>query len=201
MMGHDEITSAPPPAQANKPQLRRVSFGHATLWAMAFLLLSGCVTASPEERLRQAATQGNLVRVETFLKEGVSIHAADAKGTTPLFLAAQHGHQQVVAHLLEQGAAVDQARQDGVTPLFVAARQGHRDIVALFLNKGANVNAQSGVGGVTLLHLSAYRNDQALITLLLQHGADKNARMSSGERPIDLARQQGYTALIPLLEP
>ena len=181
--------------------MRAVPIQPLSILGIALLFISGCAMATPEEKLRQAATDGNLARVETFLNQGVDIHAADAKGTTPLFLAAQHGHQHIVARLLEQGAAVNHARQDGVTPLFVAARQGHRDIVALFLNKGANVNAQSGVGGVTLLHVSAYRNDHALVTLLLQHGADKNARMNSGERPIDLARQQGYTTLIPLLEP
>ena len=188
-------------ASLNRWQHKRVTSQRSTIWVMALVFITGCSTATPAEKLRQAAIDGNLVRVETLLNQGVDIHGADAKGTTPLFLAAQHGHQQVVARLLEQGAVVNQARQDGVTPLFVAARQGHRDIVALFLNKGANVNAQSGVGGVTLLHVSAYRNDHALVTLLLQHGADKQARMNSGERPIDLARQQGYQTLIPLLEP
>lgn len=200
MPGQNEMTTTHP-ASVSRQQLKIVTIRRFTLWAIACLFISGCATASPEEKLRQAATDGNLVRVERLLNQSVDIHSPDAKGTTPLFLAAQHGHQQVVARLLERGAAVDQARQDGVTPLFVAVRQGHRDIVALFLNKGAKVNAQSGVGGVTLLHVSAYRNDLALVTLLLQHGADKQARMSSGERPIDLARQQGYTALIPLLEP
>jgi len=200
MFGQDTVTTTGP-VLVSRRQLRILPIKLLPIWAIALLFIGGCTTATPEEKLRLAATDGNLARVETFLKQGVDIHAADAKGTTPLFLAAQHGHQQVVAHLLEQGAAVNQARQDGVTPLFVAARQGHRDIVALFLNRGANVNAQSGVGGVTLLHVSAYRNDHALVTLLLQHGADKNARMNSGERPIDLARQQGHQTLIPLLEP
>lgn len=200
MSGIDEVNTTHPAPLSRQP-LRMGTIQRFTISAIALLFISGCTTASPEEKLRQAATDGNLLRVDTFLNQGVDVHSTDAKGTTPLFLAAQHGHQQVVARLLEQGASVNQPRQDGVTPLFVAARQGHRDIVALFLNKGANVNAQSGVGGVTLLHVSTYRNDYALVTLLLQHGADKHARMSSGERPIDLARQQGYTALIPLLEP
>ena len=96
---------------------------------------------------------------------------------------------------------MDQIRQDGVTPIFLAAQEGHRDIVALFLGKGAEVNQQARVGSVTLLHLGAYRGDQEMVSLLLTYGADKNARMSSGERPVDLARQQGHTTLIPLLEP
>ena len=174
-------------------------------WRLAFctfalVLLSSCATA-PEEKLRQAAAEGNLLRVETFLGQGVNTQAADERGVTPIFLAAKHGHRNVAALLLEKGAAVNQARQDGVTPLFIAAQEGQRDVVALLLNKGADVNAQARIGGVTLLHVGVFRGDQALVTLLLQHGADKNARMSSGERPVDLANKQGHQALIPLLEP
>jgi ankyrin repeat protein len=106
-----------------------------------------------------------------------------------------------VALLLDQGAVINSARQDGVTPLFIAVQDGQQDVVALLLEKGADVNMQARVGGVTLLHIGAYRGDEKIVALLLQHGADKNARMSSGERPVDLAETQGHQTLIPLLEP
>ena len=167
---------------------------------VTFLLISGCAS-TPEEKLRTAAMDGYLIRVERLLIDGVSPQAADERGMTPLHLAVKNGHREVVAFLLDHGALMDQIRQDGVTPLFLAAQEGRRDIVALFLEKGAEVNTQARVGSVTLLHLGAYRGDQDMVILLLKHGADKNARMSSGERPVDFARQQGHTALIPLLEP
>ena len=164
------------------------------------ILISGCVTA-PEEKLLQAAANGNLLRVETLLGQGINAESADERGMTPLHLAAKHGHRNVVALLLERGAAVEPTRQDGVTPIFVAAQEGHRDVVALLLGKGADVNAQARISDVTLLHIAAYRGDLEMINLLLQHGADRHARMTSGERPIDLAHQQGHTTLLPLLEP
>lgn len=170
------------------------------LSALAVILISGCATA-PEEELRKAAAEGNLLRVETFLRQGVNAQAADERGVTPLFLAIKNGHRDVVALLLKQGAAMNSARQDGVTPLFIAIQEGQRDVAALLLEKGADVNAQARIGGVTFLHVAAYRGDPAIVTLLLRHGADKHARMSSGERPVDLARTQGHQALIPLLEP
>jgi ankyrin len=176
-----------------------------SLWRSIFctlvlLLMSGCVT-TPEEKLRRAAAEGNFLLVKTFLGQGVNAQAADERGITPLLLAAKNGHRDVVALLLGQGAPVNPARQDGVTPLFIAVQEGRRDVVALFLEKGADVNAQARIDGVTLLHVGAYRGDQAIVTLLLQHGADKHARMSTGERPVDLAHRQGHTKLIPLLEP
>jgi len=119
-----------------------------------------------------------------------------------LFLATQQGHRQVVALLLSHGASAIQPRHDGVTPLVVAIQGGHTEIVSLMLASGVDVNARtSQIAGATLLHVAAHRGDQEIVSLLLKQGGNKFARMTSGERPVDLARQQGHTALIPLLEP
>jgi ankyrin repeat protein len=170
------------------------------IYTLALLFISGCI-AAPEEKLRMAAAEGHLLRVEALLRQDVAVQAADERGMTPILLAAKHGHRDVAARLLEQGALVNHPRRDGVTPLLLAVQGGHRDTVALLLEKGADLRAQVPIGGVTLLHIGAYQGDPEIITLLLKHGGDKNARMSSGERPVDLARQQGHTTLIPLLEP
>jgi len=172
----------------------------SSLYTLSLVLLNGCLT-TPEEKLRLAAADGNLLRVETFLGQGVNVQTADEGGVTPLFLAAKNGYRDVVTLLLKQGAVVNSARQDGVTPLFIAVQEGQPDMVALLLEKGADAKSQARIGGVTLLHVGAFRGDQKIIELLLRHGADKNARMSSGERPVDLAQRQGHQTLIPILEP
>lgn len=174
--------------------------GWLVICSVAFVFITGCAT-SPEEQLRKAAAEGNALRVQTLLEQGVTAQAADERGITPLFMAAKNGHRNVIALLLEHGAAINPMRQDGVTPLFVAVQEGRRDVVALFLEKGADVNAQGRIGGVTPLHIGAYKGDHEIVTFLLEHGANKNARMTSGERPVDLAQSQGHKALIPLLEP
>jgi ankyrin repeat protein len=181
-----------------------VTHGIGNVWfaisSIALVFITGCAT-SPEAELREAAAEGNTLRVQTFLEQGVTAQAADERGITPLHLAAKNGHRNVMTFLLEHGAAINHARQDGVTPLFVAVQEGRRDVVALLLQKGADVNAHALIGDVTPLHIGAYKGDQQMITFLLEHGAAKNARMTSGERPVDLAQTQGHTALIPLLTP
>ena len=88
-------------------------------------------------------------------------------GRTPLYVAAQEGHEQIVQILLEKGKPnVDLANKvlfcidcffffftfsffyfyflnvkNGVTPLYIAAEKGHEQIVQLLLEKGeANVD-------------------------------------------------------------
>lgn len=169
-------------------------------YILALVLMSGCVIM--EKNLWQAATSGDLTRVTVLLEQGDSARVADERGVTPLFLAAQHGHREVVALLLKHGASADRPRQDGVTPLVTAIQEGHTEIVALLLESGVDVNARtSQIAGATLLHVAAYRGNQEIVSLLLKHGGNKYAQMTSGELPVDLARQQGHTALIPLLTP
>ena len=81
-------------------------------------------------------------------------------GTTPLYVAAQNGHEQTVQILLEKGEPnVDLADQvilsivsfhffftfsffyffnvkDGTTPLWIAAQNGHEQTVQILLEKG-----------------------------------------------------------------
>lgn len=59
---------------------------------------------------------------------------------TPLFIAAQNGHEDVCRALLTAGACVDRARLDRATPLWIAAQCGHDHVVRLLLAAGAYVD-------------------------------------------------------------
>jgi len=121
-----------------------------------------------------------------------------------LHVAADQGHREVVALLLDNGADVKAVGKDGRTPLHLAARYGHREVVELLLERGAQVNQESPHWG-TPLFVAAYRGPRDVVELLLKHGADKTIKVSRGEaaglRPVDIARKEGHTVLIPLLEP
>ncbi|MCP9440729.1 MAG: ankyrin repeat domain-containing protein [Nitrospira sp.] len=171
-----------------------------TLSLLSLLSLSGCIL-SLEQGLREAVINGDSVQAATVLAEGAKIETADERGMTPLLLAVKHGHRHLVELLLEKGADLTHARHDGLTPLFMAIREGRPDMVALLLEKGADANARGAISSVTPLHVAAYEGNHEIVTLLLKHGADKQARMTSGELPVDLARQLGRTDLIKLLEP
>jgi ankyrin repeat protein len=102
---------------------------------------------------------------------------------------------------LDKHADVTQARTDGKTPLFIAVEKEHPATVALLLDNGADVTQARTDDGATALHIAVSQGHREIVTSLLEHGADKSAKDTAGQRPVDLARQQGHHALVPLLEP
>jgi len=154
--------------------------------------------------LHVAADQGHREVVALLLEKGADMKQATIDGLTAFSFATQNGHREVVALLLDNGADVKAVGKDGRTPLHLAARYGHREVVELLLERGAQVNQESPHWG-TPLFVAAYRGPRDVVELLLKHGADKTIKVSRGEaaglRPVDIARKEGHTALIPLLEP
>lgn len=60
-------------------------------------------------------------------------------GATPLWIAAQMGHDHICKVLLQNGANVDAVRCDGATPLFKAAHKGHAAVVTELLKHRPNL--------------------------------------------------------------
>ena len=70
--------------------------------------------------------------------------------TTPLYIAAFHGHDAIVRALLGAGADKDLAKNNGDTPLFIAAGFGHDAIVRALLDAGADKDLATNDGATPL---------------------------------------------------
>ena len=83
---------------------------------------------------------------------GVDVNLAEEYGCTPLFMAAQHGFEEVVHELMSvKDIDIEKANDQGVTPLSIAANDGHRDVVLKMLASGdIDVNQTDNEGDTPL---------------------------------------------------
>lgn len=131
----------------------------------------------------------------------ISSTAERAKNSwTPLWWAAENGHENAVRLLLEKGASAEaKVEASGMTALHLAAGNGHEDIVRLLLLGGADLNAKlANPRPHTPLHLAAENGREAVVRLLLEQGADLNAERGD-DTPLHRAAENGHEALVGLL--
>jgi ankyrin repeat protein len=138
------------------------------------------------------------------MDKGLNIDAKDFNfGRTPLFWAAESGHEAIVRLLLATGKADINARDNGGrTPLSRAAEKGHEAIVQLLLATGkADINARDLTFGRTPLSWAAEKGHEAIVQLLLATGkADIDAKdVKYGQTPLSWAAEKGHEAVVQLL--
>lgn len=126
------------------------------------------------------------------------INAADAKGFTPLIIAAYNNHAAIVQYLLQQGAAADAADRSGNTALMGAAFKGYEAVVDALLQQGAGVDVRNGQGA-TALTFAATFGQLGIAKKLLYAGASTAIPDSRGKTPADHARIQEHEAMLQLL--
>lgn len=95
------------------------------------------------------------------------MNTSDMYGRTPLFFAAEGGHEAVVELLLSCGNIVADPKDIwGEQPLSFAAGRGHDAVVRLFIKRD-DVNVNSiGESGRTPLSLAAETGLEAVVRLL-----------------------------------
>ncbi|KAF7562058.1 hypothetical protein G7046_g2099 [Stylonectria norvegica] len=116
--------------------------------------------------------------------------------TTPMHLAAQHGHDAILLRLVSRGGALESTVFPGQTPLFVAAANGHLSTVQLLLRLGANAQARTAHGD-TLLFVAS--GNQATLKMLLAQGIDINQRNDKGATALHYAALRGHVGGVKLL--
>lgn len=152
-------------------------------------------TAQPAE-LMLAARSGDLEQVMELLAAGAE---PDPVGiATPLYFAAQGGHNEIAILLLESGADPN-AQSDWGTPLHIAARRKHMGIAKILLRQGADPNSKGGELDNTPLHEAAYVGATEIGRLLIDLGANVNARNKEFEPAVHLAVERGKSEIAELL--
>jgi hypothetical protein len=88
---------------------------------------------APQPPLHSAVAAGQPDLVRALLAQGANINARDARGRTPLMIAASGDSRAVVVALLAAGADTSLRDPAGLNASDLAARAGHADWLPLFL--------------------------------------------------------------------
>jgi ankyrin repeat protein len=90
----------------------------------------------------QAAKEGNIKQIKSFISNGTDINTRSENGMTPLHWAARFGRQEVVELLITKGADVNAMSKYSGTPLCLAAQDGHKMVAEVLIAKGADVDGK-----------------------------------------------------------
>ena len=143
------------------------------------------------EKLLEAAREGNVDLVITLLAEGAEVEYKDRRGDTAAHKAAIKGHDVVLTILLDKGAMVNTRGLFDRTPIMCAAENGHTSTVKLLHSRGAELDLQDEDGRTALIYAARYGNLETAAQLLVL-GADTALQDENGDTAEQCAKQRGH---------
>ncbi|GAB6026541.1 hypothetical protein CHUAL_012961 [Chamberlinius hualienensis] len=143
------------------------------------------------EKLRVAASKGNIDNVAQLLESGVECNT-DAEGRTAIHYAAYYGHIEIVNALISAGYDVNVPDFYGYTALQRAAAEGHVDVVRQLIKHGGNVDSQDDIHGNTGLHEAAWKGFSRMVEVLCRAKSNVYLKNKGGFLPLHLACQNGH---------
>ena len=131
------------------------------------------------------AVWNNNLSVAKALLEAKADPCRMHKGSSPLVLAAQLGHDAIVTLLLNAGADASRGcGQELRTPLGYACQAGHVKCVAILAPVSPQRSKQM------YLRKAAGNGAVLVVKTLLEHGTDPRARSRNGNTALDVVREQ-----------
>ncbi|MFT5466304.1 MAG: ankyrin repeat protein [Verrucomicrobiales bacterium] len=142
--------------------------------------------------LHNASANGHGETVKFLLNSGANPKLKDAKGWTPLTLAAYGGHASATRRL----APVSKSNLDDA--ILVAAIGGNPDVIDALLEAGAIADTHNA-SGKTPLMMAAQNGNLEAVRLLIQRGANPFTQDVDGSTAADLAASNGRSDVQQLL--
>ena len=168
-----------------------------TAFTMALALTGTAAFAqNVSERLYQSIRNDDLATLRSLVKDN-GANVKDARGQTPLMIAAAFGTLDAMKLLISSGADAKAESEAGVTALHWCT--GDVAKVHLLLDQGADVNKASRLGRTPLLVAASAYGALETVKLLLQKGAEVNVVDSAGFTPLNAAANVDNTAVAKLL--
>jgi ankyrin repeat protein len=156
---------------------------------------------SQDERdkwLLEAATDGQVRRLELLIHADGYLDHQDKDGRTALHKAVLGNYQDCVELLLDYGANVNTIDKAEKTAFYLAAEKGNSSMVAYLVRKRANIKLSS-ISGSTL-HAAAKSGNVTIVELLVTLGLHiEEKTRDTGRTPLTVAARWGRLAVIEFL--
>jgi ankyrin repeat protein len=110
-------------------------------------------TPKPEEdeNVWTALESGDTEKARSFFLGKTNVHTTDARGRTPLHIAAEKGDTQLGIFFISLGADVNALDNDGRSPLGISAERGDSGMARILVKSGANIHqAVPGIGSAAI---------------------------------------------------
>ena len=157
----------------------------------------------PPVLLCRAAQFGLKNLVRKLLRSGASLEAAvTVHKSTPMHLAARHGHAEVVKVLLEEGAKLTVSDEEGRTPLHIASKYSQPTVLSLLLDACADCNVVDKYHA-TALDIACEKGNHEVVRILLMNpecdtGSDRQG-IPWPLPPLSIATNKGFLSCAKFL--
>lgn len=155
-----------------------------------------CTTQVPPPEQDRASPAARLEVVKALIAAGVDVQAANHRGRTALYYAADGGYTEAIRTLIAAGADVNARDEEGETPLMVAAVHRDAEAVQVLMRAALHRDAEAGQA---LMRAALHYADAEAVKLLIAAGAEVNARNESGRTPLLLAAAYGNAEAVKVL--
>lgn len=149
--------------------------------------------------LLYAAATNQYQSADLLMFYGADDTVTDEDGNDPLMTAVTFENIETSDVLLQNDLDPDTRDNAMNTPAIVAVQHGRKDILQLLLDYDADVNIANNRNYTPLAYAITY-DDEDITELLVKNGADVHHQVDHKRNMTDLARINGNTAIIDLLE-
>lgn len=122
---------------------------------------------SREEKIINAAKNGDHKNIATLIAAGANLEARDNQDRTALMRAAEEGYSDIVRILLDAGADVTTKDKFGWTALFMAVDKNHVEVVKILIAWGAS----SDKNFKDIFVSSVFKGNTEMVKALVGEGA------------------------------
>lgn len=142
--------------------------------------------------------------VSFLINAGADINKQDQTCFNPFLLSCLNNDLTLLRLVLPANPNLDLLTRFGGVGITPASEKGHVEIVRELLEKTEiNVNHTNFVGWTPLLEAIVLNDggekQQQIVKLLLEHGANPHMTDKYGKKPLELAKEKGYTEIADLL--